>query len=229
MSTINNENLWEKLVAYVFNQMSVNEEKEMDTYLDQHPEAADFADSLLSYCETEAINNPQGLEMKLSADQAARRQFVPSTRLRTLNRNRRWAIAAAVFLVVGLLTWLLFPRQEDLMSNPGFAQFWHTQSPIIENASNDGLKEWEKAFVEKRFDKMIDIIEAMITETSTKENPRALFYLCTVYIWQSPENIDRLEKLLPELDGTAYASEIREQVQAANFVIDEKFLPTLPE
>lgn len=228
MSSINNENLWSKLVSYVFGQMSIKEEKEMDIYLNTHPEAAEFADSLLSYCENEAISNPQMLETKLQNDRAAYQKFKRSSSVRSplqrLEKSRRWAIAAAILFALGILAWLLMPKA-NLMDNPGFAEFWETERLNLKTAGDNGLKEWEQAFLAQDFDLMIETVEEMIAENPEKQNRRPLFYLCVVYAWPPYTNVERLEVLLPRLEESVYAEPVREQIRAANVDIDERFLP----
>lgn len=229
MSSINNENLWNKLVSYTFGKMSVKEEQEMDDYLDQHQEAADIADSLLNYCEKEAIASPEMLDNKLQSDLTAAKGSFPSTKPRDRS-YAKWVFGLLFFLLL-IVAFLFYKKQSQdtpthNIPRAGLIDFWEQEKNKLGSAGPVvDLPLWEQQIINQEFQQAQVSLEQLIQQGQKEKLSREIYYLCVLYLWDNPPAINQLEALLPSLSGSAYAKKMNEQIELSGLQLEEKHLP----
>lgn len=212
MKSVNEQNLMDKLMRYTFSELSAKEEREVDEYLDENPEAAELAHGMLDYCRHEGINDRETLKRKLAAEQASYLR-----RIRGNQGRWKWLLWLSLFTMLALLAWRIWKNHTDPYARyPAIAAFYEQEYPrLVTAGAGDSLVTWEKAFLEQDFDRAVLLLEEELAQRPMAEAPRQLFYLCALYAYQDPPATERLQWLIPQLTSPDYQEELLDELERA--------------
>lgn len=218
MNPINDKNLSQRLVAYIFGNLSSQEEKQLDSYIQEHPEAAEMAEALSAYCYRENLQHPDQLQDRLSAD----RQFFlkqkktiypPPPKQKTIP-TWRWAAAAAAIILIAFWGWKWLHTPTVVEFDYQIYAFHAKEAPRLEEAGGD-KKTWEATFIAKDFQQTFFKLDRKFKENPREMTDKELFFLSVLYTWQKPLNQEGVDAVLLYLENGIYINDAKAELKKA--------------